>query len=479
MSGTVVPDLLRLKNIPTNLQQRIETDVLETSTFQEATNTTAGFARFDLQKKGWLHSHSKLFLSLVPAAGDTGALPPTVGIGSVIQRAVLKVGNAVLNEITDWNFLHEAKSAQINNETGIAREQFTTGRCMATEFIYRELLPAGGGNLVPVTFQSRADANKYGMSNGRDYSRDDALEIEGADLRPQPVCQMVGGSAAESPVYSVDLSDLFPFLATHSLPLYMIDQQMSIELHWSPMVNKRVILDAAATADGAFTIDRNELKFCADYIFYTDSDLMQRYADANPRIEFSFPDYRLSKQTVTDVQLAAGVVTNVGMANRLCSRVITMVNQDDGTDQMITGPYKSVCPPRNGGTGLTGAIEYNVRYNDRFEFPTSITNKSRLFSHHTQSEGLLFVTRDGYSNNGNNGYTAFKYFNRAQNGNAGVAGNQYYLATRLTNGRVGVRGIELHYKAAAMVAGDYTLRTFIEYNRLASLEGGLFTIMNA
>jgi hypothetical protein len=157
-----------------------------------------------------------------------------------------------------------------------------------------------------------------------------------------------------------------------------------------------------------------------------------------------------------------------------------MVNQDNGTDQMITGPYKSVCPPRDAaGTGLSGAVEYNVRYNDRFEFPTSITNKSRLFSHHTQSEGLLFVPRDGYSNDGNNGYTAFKYFNRSQAGNDGVAGNQYYLATRLTNGRVGVRGIELHYKAAAMTAGDYTLRTFIEYNRLASLEGGLFTIMNA
>ena len=49
---SVVPDLLRLKNIPANLQQNVETDLLETSTFQEATTTTGGFARFDLQKKG-------------------------------------------------------------------------------------------------------------------------------------------------------------------------------------------------------------------------------------------------------------------------------------------------------------------------------------------------------------------------------------------------------------------------------------------
>ena len=476
-----VPDLLRLKNIPTNLQQRIETDILETSTFQEATTTTSGFARFDLQKKGWLHSHSKLFLSLKPFNGNIATLPPTVGIGSVIERAVLKVGNAVLNEISDWNFLHEAKSAQINNETSIAREQFTTGRSMATEFLYTEIVGGGGGIVVQRMEQSKARASKYGMSNGRNYSYGNGLE--GEDLEPQPVCQMVGTALGitESPVYSVDLSDLFPFLATHSLPLYMIDQQMSIELHWAPTVDKRVILSTAKVGEASYEIDRNELKFCADYIFYTDSDLMQRYADANPRLEFSFPDYRLSKQTVTDVQLGAGIVTNVGMANRLCSRVITMVNQDGGTDQMITGPYKSTCPPRSNAAGLflTGAVKYNVRYNDRFEFPTSITNKARLFSHHTMSEGLLFVSRDGYSNDGNAGYTSNGYFGKPQNGIVGVAGQQYYLATRLTNGRVGVRGIELHYSAATMTPGNYPLRTFIEYNRLASLEGGLFTIMNA
>ena len=54
---------------------------------------------------------------------------------------------------------------------------------------------------------------------------------------------------------------------------------------------------------------------------------MTRYAEANPRIEFSFPDYRLSKQSVSHTQLASGIVANLGMANRLCSRVITMISR--------------------------------------------------------------------------------------------------------------------------------------------------------
>ena len=71
----------------------------------------------------------------------------------------------------------------------------------------------------------------------------------------------------------------------------------------------------------------------------------------------------------------------------------------------------------------------------------------------------------------------------------GIAGHQWYVATRLTGGRVGVRGIELHYKAedmtdisvlpAPLAGSTYTIRSFVEYSRLAVLEGGLMSIMNA
>ena len=498
MSQTEVPDLLRLQTIPANLQQNVETDLLEVSTYQESTATTTGFARFDLQKKGWLHSHSKLFVGLVPpdAQVTTCIMPPTIGIGSVIQRAVLKIGNQVLNEISDWNHLQQIKSAQINNETQLAREQYTTGRCMATEFVFRKL-DAIAVAAEQNTQKSPVEALKYGLSNGRDYGLGTAAaasvgeNMEGVNLDPLPVSEMKGNAKAESPVYSVDLSDLFPFLKTHNLPLYMIDQQLSIELHWAPLRNQRVVVNDNAHLD--YPIDRNELKFCADYVFYTDSDLMTRYAEANPRLEFSFPDYRLSKQSVSHTQLAEGIVANLGMANRLCSRVITSVErpkdaaQPGGfSDFAILGPYNSVCPDKTGAANQsTGEVEFNIRYNDRFEFPTSIKNKARLFSHYTQNEGLLYVTRDAYSRDGNGGYTEFNFMGSHVQSDAthGIPGRQWYLSTRLTNGRVGVRGIELHYKAQAMTditaIGTYTLRSYVEYSRLALLENGLMSILNA
>ena len=71
MSGEVerVPDFLRLGKVPVNYLQQLETDLLDPVVFNEGSGATVdGFCRFTLQPKGFLHSHSKLFVSLTPAA---------------------------------------------------------------------------------------------------------------------------------------------------------------------------------------------------------------------------------------------------------------------------------------------------------------------------------------------------------------------------------------------------------------------------
>ena len=83
-----VPNLIRLQDIPEDYGQHVETDLLETSTFQEATATQTGYASFNLPQKGFLHSKSKLFLSLVPDVGKARSfLPQNIGIASLVQRA--------------------------------------------------------------------------------------------------------------------------------------------------------------------------------------------------------------------------------------------------------------------------------------------------------------------------------------------------------------------------------------------------------
>ena len=150
-------DFLKLDTIPLNYEQKLETDLLEPVVFNDGGATTTGFVRFTLQRKGILHSHSKLFLSVVPNASTLDSfLPPSIGIGTLIESARLMVGNQVLNEISAWSNFHSVKSMLISNENNVEREQYTTGRSVSHQFLY-----ADGEERV---------AGSVGLDNGREYS---------------------------------------------------------------------------------------------------------------------------------------------------------------------------------------------------------------------------------------------------------------------------------------------------------------------
>ena len=60
-----------------------------------------------------------------------------------------------------------------------------------------------------------------------------------------------------------------------------------------------------------------------------------------------------------------------------------------------------------------------------------------------------------------------------------VTGKFFVVGTKLTSGRVGQRGIEVHFKCGAYGAHTFVMRTYSEYMRLARLEGGNFSVFNA
>ena len=509
-----IPDFVRLGAIPVDYAQQVETDLLEPVIQQNGSAGRAGFCRFTLQNKGFLHSHSKLFLGLIPNAANADAfVPPAVGIGSVIERAVLKVGNQVLNEITDWAQLHAVKSALVPNEINKEREQYMSGRIMNHGFRYT----ANQFDLAPT----------YGLDNGREYAG------AGADLKQLPFARMDGTTAATirtSPVYSVDLSDLFPFLKTHQLPLYMIDQPINIELTWAQPNRDRVCVNANDQANLTYDIDSTELKFCADYIFYGATDEMDRFAQANKDLSFSFVDYRSNVASI-DSTVPVTVVRNVGMANRMVTRVISVFNRDLIHGETVLNKYASLGPSVS-ATGVVGDVAYNLRYNDRYEYATDIKNTARLFSQLTDSESVPFVTKGEYAGN-DDAITPSTYEGREQR--AGLSNKFFFIGTRLTGGRVGSKGIEIHlnatdfdtlsanvtagafvvgkqYKVTATGDTDFTLvgatssavgtifvatgvgagtgtageiigptsmRTYCEYLRVARLRDGVFDIYNA
>ena len=451
-----IPNFLMLKQIPVDYIQRVETDLLEPVVFNQGNATTDGFTRFTLQNKGFLHSHSKLFVTLKPPVGlEDAYLAPHVGIGQIIKKAVLKIGNKQVNELDSWAGLYAVKSSVITNESNLEREQYMTGRVMSHGFRYNE--------------GSKALADTYGLDNGVEYQADDLVSPEWA--------KMDGRAPAECPNYMIDLSDLFPFLKVHQLPLFMITEPINIELTFVPTKDERVQITSGETADQLTEIVRDELKFCADYIYYGAGDEMERFAQANQDMSFSFVDYRVVEHSTTSNALASGIVRNLGMANRLVPRIVATMVRSGDSEETILGQYNAVAP-FVAATGEQSALKYNVRYNDRYEFTSDIENTARMFSTFTDSESVPFVTREEYSGQGvNGGITTDQYNGRDQF--ASLSTRFFYMGTRLTSGRVGQRGIELHLTANTGDANIDLLRCYCEYLRTARLRNGIFEIYNA
>ncbi len=449
-----VPDFMRLGSVPVNYLQEVETDLLEPVVFDDGRSTsTDGFCRFQLQNKGFLHSHSKIFMSLIPpSAVDRAVLPPNVGIGSVISRAVLKIGNVVLNEVSDWDYLYSFHSTKITSENNVERELYTTGRYMHRKFNY-----ADGDD---------TNASTYAVATGRD--------INGSNYQQLPFSVMKGASPSQSPSYSVDLSDLFPFLKVYQLPLYMIQQPVTIELTLRPPIDHRAVL-VAGTVDQPFVLDQNELKFCADYIFYGATDEMEQYAEKNKKLGFSFSDYRAITTTVSQAGLRSDTVRNLGMANRQVSRVLTVFNTGRQTETDLLLNLGALAMDRN-ASDVVGDFSYNLRYNDRFEFSSNVTNTARLFSLLQSAEVMAHITRDEYTGEGG-GYNASTLFETKEQ-QANFSGKSFLTSVRLTGGRVGQRGIELHVRATDMNANVTTMRNWCEYLRTAVLEGGMMSVYN-
>ena len=94
----------------------------------------------------------------------------------MIKKAVLKIGNKTLNEITSWDKLFAIKSALIKNENNKEREQFTTGRFMANQFLYDE--------------GSDVKSADYGLDNGLDSGLESAIN-SGLDNHQNPLGRLI------------------------------------------------------------------------------------------------------------------------------------------------------------------------------------------------------------------------------------------------------------------------------------------------
>ena len=473
-AGTV-PDLVKIGQIPTNTAIDIETDVLDPVVH------TDKFCRFQLQNKGILHSNSKIVLRLKKSTTD-GFMPAGVGIHSLIERCSLRVGTKTVSEIDDFNHYMGYKSMFLSNEHQKQRESYISGRYLAHKPYYDEGTTAGDEALTGSLIDLTQDAPTVGLDNGKAVSADGGPT---SALFAQP---HVVNNSTYGVEFAISIQDLFPFLYSNQLPLFMMKEPVTIELFFSAAAQKRLCMSDANSGDTglAFEIDTTATELIADYQYFP-QEMMEEYARQNANLSFTFMDYRLAKRTIeanaSGAEASTGeLIMNVGGAGRLVTKAVTCLSNDSIGDQSILNEYHSVGMMNAGGVA-PGTLTSNVKYNDHFLYPVDVTNAAQQFHNVVQGEGMVpFVTRDEYSNQGGT-MTLSSYEGHAQNDTKkGLQSQFFYQVYKLNrNERINSRGLELYNTFDKIENQDgakqsFTLRTYLELIRVASLKDGMLDV---
>ena len=466
-----IPDLIKIGAIPSEYGQMLHTDVIDPVTFSQ------NRVRFTLSRvAGFLHSNSKVTLAVTPLTTSTAFYPLNIGVSNLVKSAALRIGNQTVCEIDDYDQFHAYQSMFISNEDNKEREQFLSQRCISHKPIYDD-------RTANTTDKPPNSAKKVGLDVGRNPVVAAAGGAGTFQLLPFQLHNATSAQTiSEAPVYSVYLSDLFPFLKFNQLPLFMIDQEVHIDIEFQPTTSS---LSAAglsrrmcvANSDAAsnqveYQITEDEVKLIYDSITF-EGDLMEKFREKNKSgLTFQYVDYRLAKRT-GDQAAFADLTFQLGGNGRLVSKVIMGLQRNENFTpvSLLNGVTAKDVPAAQ-------SLSLNLLYNDLFEFNTDRSNAALLFHTTQHAEGKVpMVTRDEYQTSGVSALTAETFEGHAQNSGAvGVGGLFRWTAIRPNKGqRVNNKGMDLTYKATGLPADTYTLRVYLEMMKVAKIENGQFS----
>ena len=484
---TQIPDLVRIGSVATDTAISVTTDILDPVIFSESE------ARFVLDNKGILHSNSRITFSTDGAVGpttdDRAFFPAGVGVHSLIQRAALRVGTKTVCEIEDYNHFAAYETTFLPPDAIKEREGVISGRMMT-------IAPVLTGRSEPFENASNSASNTESLTEAKSIQIDNGkgLLLAGADS-PQwhpplkdtdifPSRTVFDYQVeANKPTYSVLLADLFPFLKTNQLPLFMMSEQVSIHLTFTQRQSGASSERVSVTGGGTITQDavlvRGDCQLIADYIFYP-QDLMEQYRQQNANMSFQYVDYQFVKRTVSATEYSSGLIQNVGGAGRIVNKVFCASvgeNTEDLQEENLLNVYCAEGPTVS-TTGV-GTVTTNLKYNDNFLYPIDVSNDARHYHNVFQSEGRVpYISRDLYRGEGQlaqtlagaSGSVNFEDYTAQSD----LRQKFFYTAYRLNKGeRVNSRGIEI-YDTRVTVPGASTMRCWLQVMRVASLKDGMF-----
>lgn len=439
-----IPDLVKIGSIESDTVVDIETSYLETVQHSQST------CRFRLENKGILHSNSKLVFSMTnPISAQECYFPVGVGVFALIKSARISSGGKTIAEVQDTAHLTSYESMFLSPEHNAEREIYTTSRLMNRNLRYE-------------TNSSGALSKGLYIDTLMDYS---------ASFSEYNIPSFIEASVESQ--FQINLSDLFGFLKFQQIPLYMMNEQVTIDLEFNPSADRMWQTSAGANT---FNINTAETKLIADYIYFPQS-MMEAYANANRNMTMTYMAYRLSKQTIDTATSLK--IRNIGGNGRIVTKIIAGLQDESLTG--VTNPLLKYTSQAPAGVNASsnGSITLNVKYNNHLLYPIDVDNYAQHQHNTAQAQGMVpFVSRYEYCGEGTESSFSSEFFGESDMRSV-FKGSSCWQAHRLNrNERVNSRGIE--YQATYNTnGGTRTSRIYLETVRMATLSDGKFNIVDA
>ena len=332
-------------------------------------------------------------------------------------------------------------------------------------------------------------AKKVGLDLGRNALVNIANDVGATQLFPFQFNDASSAQTiADAPVYSVYLSDLFPFLKTNGmLPCQLIDDEIHIDLVFKNELSSlgaggtarslRMCVQGAGNETVAYQINTNECKLIYDSVTYS-AELMDRFAReiGKDGFQFEYVDYRLAKRTGAQAAFQ-NLTFPIGGNGRLVTKVFFGLSADAGF-----APRSLLNSNNFKASSLDHKLSVNLLYNDLFEFNVDRSNPALLYHTTQQAEGMLpMITKDEWKIGGTaaapaNALTPELFMGQnQQDSGAGLGSNFNWIAIRPNKGqRVNSKGMDLVYKNDTLGAGTFTLRCYLELKKVATIKNGKF-----
>lgn len=359
-----LPDILNVKTLPTIDNMEIKTEVLDPIT---ATNNEVVF---QIPKNGILDGGSFVSLAVRTASGVSDAfLPLKTGIHGLIRNAYLMSGSKVIASTEEYGHYqtmvrqfetpeHREYVEQVKSGNSVDRfneVSNTTGRIIPKDLVYTTFATDASARAVVPEFIKPTD--------------DDST----------------------TPVFSVPLSHIIPFMRSRQLPLYAMKENVFLRL----IFNTQATRDAgticcftnSSTSSGVVVPSLPNIKFYSDHLYYEDGtmDATRRAIFSDNGLTYLYEDSILTNSQIPSIaNPTAGTVVeqrierDVAVSGRTV-RNLVMQDKPQGVAHNLLGVYTSNC--------LTTHDLVNFRINEQRLYDRDLENPAHKHNELTQVMG--------------------------------------------------------------------------------------------